>query len=333
MTTVNKASLVLKDKDGNAGFINGLTAEDIALLNTAIRVTHRSGLPLYGSTYNYEVGEVVRSGTFIYQCIVANGPSQTGGIHAPTDTTYWKQIGSVSDATTTSKGIVQLASNEAVAAGTAGLVVDAAQLKALKDSTVPLSEQFLINVENAYTEPDERRGILYPATNRITPPSSSHTFEARGVKTGVVELFAGTSIPDGYLLCNGAAVSRTVYADLFEVIGTVYGTGDGSTTFNLPDMRNRYPIGAGDNAPGTYVAEQLPNITGFSVTQFVRDGGAEGLANGALSYSTSSGSIIGMGTSMQLSYISFNAHDSNAIYTGNGKVYPASLALNFIIKT
>jgi len=76
-----------------------------------------------------------------------------------------------------------------------------------------------------------------------------------------------------------------------------------------------------------------PNITGFSVTQFVRDGGAEGLANGALSYSTSSGSIIGMGTSMQLSYISFNAHDSNAIYTGNGKVYPASLALNFIIKT
>lgn len=329
MTTVNKASLVLKDKDGNAGFINGLTAEDIALLNTAIRVTHRSGLPLYGSTYNYEVGEVVRSGTFIYQCIVANGPNQAGGIHAPTDTTYWKQIGSVSDATTTSKGIVQLASNEAVAAGTAGLVVDAAQLKALKDSTVPLSEQFLINVENAYTEPGSRRGILYPAANRITPPSSAHTFEARGVKTGVVELFAGTSIPDGYLLCNGAAVSRTVYADLFEVIGTVYGAGDGSTTFNLPDMRNRYPIGAGDNAPGTYVAEQLPNVFGLFSGLYSLEG-----QHGAF-YKTSAvlhdvGLVSGQAEVFE---DGFNASIYNSIYTDNGRVRPYSLSLNYVIKT
>ena len=53
------------------------------------------------------------------------------------------------------------------------------------------------------------------------------------------------SAPTGYLLCNGAAVSRTAYAALFAVIGTTFGAGDGSTTFNLPDCRNRMTIGSG----------------------------------------------------------------------------------------
>lgn len=53
--------------------------------------------------------------------------------------------------------------------------------------------------------------------------------------TGSIIPFAGTNVPDGYLLCDGSAISRTTYADLFAVIGTVYGTGDGSTTFNIPD--------------------------------------------------------------------------------------------------
>lgn len=51
--------------------------------------------------------------------------------------------------------------------------------------------------------------------------------------------------PPGFLLCDGRAVSRTTYADLFAAIGTEWGNGDGSTTFNLPDLRGRAPIGAG----------------------------------------------------------------------------------------
>lgn len=57
--------------------------------------------------------------------------------------------------------------------------------------------------------------------------------------------FGGTVIPIGWLLCNGQAVSRTDYADLFAVIGTAYGSGDGSTTFNIPDLREAVPKGAG----------------------------------------------------------------------------------------
>ena len=56
------------------------------------------------------------------------------------------------------------------------------------------------------------------------------------VPTGIVQAFAGSTLPDGWLLCDGSAVSRTDYAALFAVIGTTYGAGDGSTTFNLPNQ-------------------------------------------------------------------------------------------------
>lgn len=73
-------------------------------------------------------------------------------------------------------------------------------------------------------------------------------FAARPV--GEVTAFAGSSAPSGWLLCYGQAVSRTTYAALFAVIGTTYGTGDGSTTFNIPDLRGRTVAGI-DNMGGS----------------------------------------------------------------------------------
>lgn len=57
---------------------------------------------------------------------------------------------------------------------------------------------------------------------------------------GMVMYFANTTAPQGWFQCNGAAISRTTYLDLFSAIGTVYGTGNGSTTFNLPDFRGQF---------------------------------------------------------------------------------------------
>lgn len=65
---------------------------------------------------------------------------------------------------------------------------------------------------------------------------------------GLVFAFAGSVAPTGTLLCDGSAVSRTTYAALFAAIGTTWGIGDGSTTFNLPDLRGRAPIGAGQGS-------------------------------------------------------------------------------------
>lgn len=66
-----------------------------------------------------------------------------------------------------------------------------------------------------------------------------------GYFAGDLKMVAYATPPVGWLLCDGAAVSRSSYADLFSAIGTSYGVGDGSTTFNLPDIRGRVPIGAG----------------------------------------------------------------------------------------
>ena len=60
---------------------------------------------------------------------------------------------------------------------------------------------------------------------------------------GIVMPFAGSTAPQGYLFCDGSAVDRTTYATLFAVIGTTYGAGDGSTTFNVPDISGRVVIG------------------------------------------------------------------------------------------
>lgn len=58
--------------------------------------------------------------------------------------------------------------------------------------------------------------------------------------SGAVQEFAGSTAPEGWLMCDGAEISRTTYAALFSVIGTTYGVGDGSTTFNLPDLRGEF---------------------------------------------------------------------------------------------
>jgi len=74
---------------------------------------------------------------------------------------------------------------------------------------------------------------------------------ANGVPAGSVFTFASTTVPSGYLECNGAAVSRSTYATLFAAISTTFGVGDGSATFNLPDLRGQFVRGWANNATGT----------------------------------------------------------------------------------
>jgi microcystin-dependent protein len=71
------------------------------------------------------------------------------------------------------------------------------------------------------------------------------------VPPGTIMMYAGKNIPDGFLNCDGRAVSRSIYSDLYNVIQIQYGPGDGSTTFNLPDLRGRSSLGSG----------QGPNLT------------------------------------------------------------------------
>jgi len=67
--------------------------------------------------------------------------------------------------------------------------------------------------------------------------------DVEGVNTGIIVPWSDSTLPSGFLACNGAAVSRSTYAALFSVVGTNYGAGDGSSTFNLPDLTDRTCLG------------------------------------------------------------------------------------------
>lgn len=91
-------------------------------------------------------------------------------------------------------------------------------------------------MSTVYIEPQnitEDRVLIIPDTSgSLVPPGS-------------LLMFAGSTAPTGYLVCDGSAISRTIYDVLFAAIGTTWGAGNGTTTFNLPDLRGRGPLGAG----------------------------------------------------------------------------------------
>lgn len=146
---------------------------------------------------------------------------------------------------------------------------------------------------------------------------------------GTILPFAGGTIPYGFLATNGAAVSRTTYSALFSAIGTTYGSGDGSTTFNLPLIEDNRFLEFASTA-GTKKNAGLPNITGtfrYDVYATDRTGAfSTGSANDFRTGTSQTGTI---GQDIQTV---FDASDSNSIYGGSTTVQPKSLTVRAIIK-
>lgn len=147
---------------------------------------------------------------------------------------------------------------------------------------------------------------------------------------GVVQAFAGSTTPQGWLLCDGSAVSRTDYAALYAVIGTTYGAGNGSTTFNLPNLIDKFVEGSA--TAGTVKSAGLPNITGTFQTRYPWNGA---IVTGAFtSPTTGEPTSVQAAASTQLNYntVSFNANKSNSIYGNSTTVQPPALTMRYIIK-
>jgi microcystin-dependent protein len=103
---------------------------------------------------------------------------------------------------------------------------------------------------------------------------SASASTASPVPVGTTMPYAGSSAPSGWLLANGAAVSRATYADLFTAIGTTFGIGDGVSTFNVPDLRGRVPVG--HDAMGSTTASRVtPSGSGITGTTLGSTGGSE----------------------------------------------------------
>ncbi len=157
------------------------------------------------------------------------------------------------------------------------------------------------------------------------------------IPTGVILTFGGSTVPEGFLLCNGAAISRTTYAKLFAAIGTLYGAGDGATTFNLPDMRDKFAEGSGTYTVGTAVEAGLPNIIG-SVKSLMSPTSEAWSVSSYTSGAFTAGNVkklssdITSGSSDTEFDLSFIASLSSSIYGNSTTVQPLSLILNYIIK-
>ena len=151
------------------------------------------------------------------------------------------------------------------------------------------------------------------------------------VPAGTMQMFAGNTIPAGWLLCDGSAVSRTDYAKLFSAIGTIYGAGDGSTTFALPNLVGRFIEGAA--TAGTYKTAGLPNITGrFLGYDQNNDSNSEW--TGAFQIDGLGGKRLS-GTGSAYDYekrTSFNAARCSTVYGSSTTVQPPALTMLPIIK-
>lgn len=186
--------------------------------------------------------------------------------------------------------------------------------------------------------------VLYSGVDEYGQPSEVML----GCAIGDIIPHFGTTPPPGTLYCDGSEVSREAYAELYQEIGALCGPGDGSTTFNLPDLRGKWMMGADAvRATGTSVAEGLPNIIGSMLQRpaaegtypnymyypillsavGVLQGGNDllqntwnfGLAKGALSSNSAK--------DIQTYNITFDASRASAIYGASAHVTPESVAV------
>jgi len=156
---------------------------------------------------------------------------------------------------------------------------------------------------------------------------------AKLMPAGSLIHFAGTNIPEGYLLCNGAAVSRATYADLFAAIGTIYGAGDGSTTFNLPNAHHLFLEATTNTSEvGQRMDPALPNVPGkTNVAGYLAPNTVPG--SGAFSGMTRwvyDVNLVPGGTNS--SVIEFNARLADSHYGGSDTVQPNSIRTPLLIR-
>lgn len=135
--------------------------------------------------------------------------------------------------------------------------------------TIPngVTAQVYTDGTNFYSSQTGSAGDFYVNGNATVEGTLTVNGASNIVPAGTINMWPTASAPSGYLLCAGAAVSRSTYAALFDVIGTTFGAGDGSTTFNLPNYTNRMPYGTtigatGGSADAIVVAHTHTGTTG-----------------------------------------------------------------------
>lgn len=151
------------------------------------------------------------------------------------------------------------------------------------------------------------------------------------VPVGGIIPFGGTTAPAGWLICDGMAVSRADFAALFLVIGTTYGAGNGSTTFNPPDLRQRFPMGKAVSGTGAVLG-----VTGGTIDH-VHSGPSHRHAVSITTGTPSATTNVGLGAAdtavASATHTHLTSGDTELAGTGNtGTANPPFQTVNYIIK-
>lgn len=201
-------------------------------------------------------------------------------------------------------------------------------LSALTASTVPYLDASKVLTSSAVT-PTEL-GYLSGVTSAIQTQINALS----GTPAGTVIMYGGSACPTGYVAMDGSAISRTTYSDLYNVVLTTYGTGNGTTTFNVPDARGVFIRGSGSQTissitytgtRGTTQGDQLQGHYHNSVVNFVNYGGADG-AN----YGASNSGTVKYSTSQQV--LAAITDGTNGTPRLGSETRPANIVLLYCIK-
>lgn len=183
-------------------------------------------------------------------------------------------------------------------------------------------------------------GVVHPAGNMGNGRWLRRGYY--GAPTGTLHMWSTGTAPGGFLICDGSAVSRTTYVTLFGIIGTTFGVGDGSTTFNLPDFRQRFPLGVAASGTGNalaatggsidHVHTANPPSTGSSTDGSHNHGGATGAPSTNVAATNLTGSAASTTHTHSISTDGSHSHTVDIASFDTGTANPPFLSINFIIK-
>ncbi|HGJ5855219.1 phage tail protein, partial [Arsenophonus nasoniae] len=215
---------------------------------------YQNGIAEYAEKQIYNKGAVCLSDGNIYLSKTENNAG-----NPVTDTTQWQ---SLKDAIL-GANIVQQIGNATDKVTSQKLVTDALNGKQPKGDYATKTD-LTQGLNTKLNSSNVKQTTGNSTTEVMSQKAVTDAISDNGVPVGTIIMLAHKSEPKGrYLKANGVAVSRQKYYELFEVIGTNYGAGDGSTTFNLPDLRDEFPRFAGDNREiGSKQGDAIRKITG-----------------------------------------------------------------------
>ena len=184
----------------------------------------------------------------------------------------------------------------------------------------------------------QQQNAVWGAWSRVyntdTEIAASPAVTAALVPAGVTSQYAGTTAPVGYLLCNGQLVSRTTYAALFAVTGTLYGAGDGSTTFAIPNLKGRIPVGLDAAQTEFDVLGETGGSKTHTLSVAEMPSHVHNIKSQSASYNAGDFADAGYQRSYADNYTLLNSQNVSA--TGGGGAHnnlQPYLAINYIIKT